>query len=106
MARKYLIAGLALALAACGSVGTTTTAEQQIAGGCLTLATAVRTITLADQFGKVTEDQRAAVRTARGIADPICRAPQAPTVDALKLQAFLQAIAILQAHAADLERAP
>lgn len=107
MIRKTMFAGLALALAACGGVATTSsTPQQQVAAGCATAAAAIKSLTLANQFGKLSDDQQDAVLRAIGVTNPICAAPHPPTLDALKLLAFQQAIAILAAQAAELEQTP
>ena len=105
MIRKLLSVGFVLALAACGGLSTTSP-TQQIATGCATASAAIKALTLANQFGKLSADQQSAVLDAIGVTNPVCASPVPPTLDALKLIAFQQAIGILQQQAAELEQTP
>lgn len=90
-----------LTLSACQSMGFDTP-SQQIAAGCATASATLKTLTLANQAGELTYDQQSAVLNAVGYITPICSAPEPPTLDTLKLEAFTRAIAILQSEAAKL----
>jgi hypothetical protein len=106
MFRSFLFATIALALSACGTVATTNTVPQQVATGCATASAAIKSLTLANQFGKLSDDQQDKVLQAISVTNPVCAAPTPPTLDALKLLAFQQAIARLAAEAAELESTP
>jgi hypothetical protein len=100
--RTLVVAGL-MALAGCAGTGGARTQEQQVALACASATAAVRTVTLAIQFGKLSDEQIGKAATAIAIYEPICTAPTPPTLDSLKLAAFVQAIALLQAQAAELQ---
>jgi hypothetical protein len=100
--RSLVFAIVAAALVACGSVGTSTP-QQQVASGCAASSAAIKALTIANDAGKLDAAQQSAILTAIGVIEPVCSAEVAPTLDTVKLAAFVQAIALLQAHAAKLE---
>lgn len=99
--RGALAALLCIALVACGSVSTSTpsTPTQQIATGCASASAALKGLTVANIAGKLSEDQQTQVLAAANLVNPICASPTPPTLDTVKLAAFLHAITILQTQA-------
>lgn len=100
--RFIVIAGLFAALSACGSVGTSSP-QQQVAAGCASSSAAIKALTIANDAGKLDAAQQTAILTAIGAVEPVCSAEVAPNLDAVKLAAFVQAITLLQNHAARLQ---
>jgi len=93
-----LIAGLAL-LQACAAVGIQTNA-QRIATACAGASASIDLLTVANGMGKLSEAQQVAILNAIGVVAPICAADTPPTLDDVKQQAFVAAIAGLQLAAA------
>jgi hypothetical protein len=94
-----LLSLMLVACSGCSGIGGTTTETQQIATACASASAALRVLTVANDAGKLDADAQKAVITAIGITNPICAADTPPTMDTVKLQAFTQAIALLQAQA-------
>lgn len=97
-----LFAIIALALVAC-SPGLIKTDGQRIAAACATASASIKVITAANELGKLSPEQLGGVVTAIGVITPICGAEQAPTLDDIKREAFLQAIQALQERAAGVQ---
>jgi len=96
MRNRNFIAVFALAaVAACAPLGIKTEA-QKIAASCATASASIKVLTAANELGKLTPQAQAGVISAVGIIAPICGAEQAPTLDDVKREAFLAAIAALQ----------
>lgn len=95
-----LLAGLALALAGCEGCSTTggQTTEQSIATACAARATAVESLVVANDAGKLTAIQQTQVLRAIKSTEPVCNPADGkiPTLDAVKLEAFNSAVLILQ----------
>jgi hypothetical protein len=86
---------VALCLGACASIGIQTDA-QRIAVACATASASVNVLTAASNMGKLDDDQRYMVLVAISAVSPICTAEVAPTLDDVKREAFMAAIAGLQ----------
>jgi uncharacterized protein YceK len=97
--KAFVLMLMVLALTACSGCSGIQTHNQQVATGCATASAAIRTLTVANEAGKLSAEQQQAVLSAIGHIEPICSADSPPTMDQLKLEAFTQAIAILQAQA-------
>ena len=98
MKRILLFAAL-LSVAACDRLGLNTQ-SQQIAASCAVSAAALKTLTQANDAGKLTPEQAANILHAVGYITPVCSAPEAPTLDTIRLRAFESAIQFLQSEAA------
>lgn len=80
---------------ACSTTGSPTD-TQKIETACATATTAIQALTIANQEGKLTEQQKIAVINAMGVTTPICTAEEPPTMDAVKMQAFNRAVELLR----------
>lgn len=69
--------------------------------GCASASAALKTLTIANDAGKLTPAVQTAVLSAAGRVAPICGAPEPPTLDSLQMQAFQQAVGVLAAKAAE-----
>ncbi len=99
--RTILAAVLLLGLAACASLGFKSDL-QKIEVACVTAAAAVKTLTVANGEGKLTEAQQRAIEGAITTAAPICGATEPPTLTDVQAQAFAAAIVVLQEQASRL----
>jgi hypothetical protein len=93
---------LAILLTACLTAcqgNQVSTGTQQIEQGCTAASAAIKVLTVANDKGKLSAAQQRATLTAIGLIDPVCASPTPPTLDTVKQQAFLQAIAALESNA-------
>lgn len=89
-----------LLLAACSTLGIQSE-EQKIAAACASASAAMKVLIAANQAGKFSVAQQDGILSAIEIAAPICAAETPPTLDDVKRQAFVAAITVLTAAAAD-----
>lgn len=95
-----------LSLVAClvvAGCATMTTNTQKIETACVSATAAIETLTVANNAGKLSEDQQKQVMNAIGYVSPICSAPTVPTLDDIKEQTFLGAVSLLQSTALGVE---
>lgn len=82
---------------ACSSLQLNTNA-QKVEASCATASTALKGLTALNDAGKLSPAAQQDVLKAIAIVSPICTAPTPPTLDDVKMQAFVQAVALLQAR--------
>lgn len=101
MKLKTLALGLMMAvgLAGCQSFPTET---QKIATSCSVASTALKTLTVANQEGKLSVEDKVKISAAAHEIEPICGAEDPPTMDSVKRLAFERAIDVLIIKAAAL----
>lgn len=97
-----MLAALACALAAvivgCRGAGLVTPA-QQLAASCAASAAALKTLTIANDAGKLSAATQTSVLHAIGYINPVCTAPEPPTLDSIRAEAFRRAILLLEQEA-------
>jgi hypothetical protein len=86
---------------ACGSMPATTGdgLAAQVETACATASAAVKALTVANNAGKLSPAQQTQILSAIGEVDPVCASPNPPTLDSLKMQAFLRGVSLLSAQA-------
>jgi len=84
---------VALLVSSCSFLETN---EQKIAASCAGASASLKALTAANELGKLTPEQQTIVISAMGVIAPICTAENPPTLDDVRREAFLQAIAALQ----------
>lgn len=94
---------VALLITGCSGCTTFQTQEQKVQLACASAATALDILAVANSEDKLTEQQQKIVIQAAGHITPVCTAPTTPTLDQIKMQAFMQAIEQLRANAALVE---
>lgn len=102
---KLLLAfALSLMLSACASTGTKMPTNAQVATNieyaCASASTANKVLAAANDAGKLSSDQQQQVLKANFAISPVCGAPDAPTLDSIKMAAFMKAVSLLQTAAA------
>ncbi len=97
---RYFI--LLAILGGCANTSTST-GTQAVEQGCVAASAAIKVLTVANDKGKLTAAQQHATLRAIGLVDPICSAPEVPTLDSVKQSAFLQAIHALETNAAEVK---
>lgn len=93
----------ALLITGCSGCASFQTQEQKVQLACASAATALDVLAIANNEDKLTAQQQHIVIEAAGHITPICTAPTTPTLDQIKMEAFMQAIEQLQTNAALVE---
>lgn len=100
MLKLFYALALTLSLAACQTTNPTADQfTQEIETACASASTALKVLTVANDAGKLTPAQQTQILSAAGVITPVCGSPNPPTMDSLKMQAFLQAVTLLQGKA-------
>lgn len=99
MKQLFLLIALAFALVGC-QAGSVSTDIQKIETACVASSAAIKVLTEADRADKLSAAQEEQVLHAISLINPICTPPDPQTLDSVKQQAFLDAVALLEARAA------
>lgn len=91
--RAIALLGL-VALSGCNSLSLESD-TQKIEAGCASASAALKTLTAAQIAGKLDPAKAERISQAAHIIEPVCTAPEPPTMDSMKRAAFDQAIAEL-----------
>lgn len=102
MNARIKLGALALALSGCATLGIETE-KQKIEAACIAASGSVRVLAVANMAGKIDEDQRYMISVAVATIDPVCGADTPPTLDDVRLAAFMSAIGALQQYATKVE---
>lgn len=99
---KFFMLGLLMALTtagftSCASTGLNTDL-QKIEAGCATASAAMKVLATDDNLHKLPATAQDQVLKAVAVISPTCTQSDPPTLDALKYQAFQQAITILSGY--------
>lgn len=87
-------------LAGCQAGGTLSNSQSnQIETACAASSAALKVLTVANDAKKLSAETQANVLKAAMTIQPVCGSPTPPTLDSLKLQAFMQAAALLGVQA-------
>jgi hypothetical protein len=93
---RILLLSVLLAVSGCAGMQTRT---QQIEIACESYATSLDALTVANEAGKLTPAQQSAIVNAAGHIAPVCESDTIPTLDSVKMAAFLEAVTYLQTRA-------
>lgn len=93
----------ALLITGCSGCTTFQTQEQKVQLACASAATALDVLAVANSEDKLTEQQQKIVIDSAAYITPICTAETVPTLDDIKMRAFMSAIQQLQTHASLVE---